>query len=292
MTRNWQVYYHACLGAIGALIAWQLIGLIHTSGWNIHLANGFTGAGIGAMIGGMLGMAEGLLVRRSFLWAALGIVGGAGLGLLSGMVGLLLGGLVFTWIKGGLIARVLGWILFGAFLGCGLGLLRLSMRRALYGIVGGALGGLAGGLFYEVVTQLLLKWSDVAQIFLSAVGLVVVGLLLGGMIPLSVSVIGGLRAERGLIVYLNGPRQGMEIEVVGPALLGSSDACDVYIPDSRVERKQAELRPGPRGFEVANIGTLQPLFVGENLLTPGRAVLLADEALIQIGQISLRFQAG
>lgn len=292
MTRNWQVYYHAAFGALGALVAWQLLGLIHTAAWNIYLANGFIGAGIGALIGGMLGLVEGLLVRRSILWAVVGLVGGAFFGLLGGMVGLLVGGVVFTWIEGGLVARVLGWVLFGAFMGAGLGLVHLSLRRAAYGVVGGMLGGFLGGLFYEVLTQLFLKWSDTAQMILSAVGLVILGVLLGAMIPLSVSVIGGLRSERGLIIYLNGPRQGMEIEVVGPALVGSSDACEVYVPDKHVERRQAQLRPGPRGFEMANIGALQPLFVNESLLTPGRSTILADGALIQVGQISLRFQNG
>lgn len=218
--------------------------------------------------------------------------GGALVGMFSGMLGLWLGGWVFIAIKGGLMARVLGWLVFGAFLGAGLGIVRLSLRRALYGLVGGVLGGLIGGLMYELFTQVLLEWSGQAQIFLSAIVLALIGILLGVIIPLSVTVISGLRSERGMIVYLNGPRQGTEIELVGPVAIGSSDACEVYVPDRRVEKRQAEIQPGPQGFAVRNVGGVQPFMVDQSMVTAGRELALPDGAILQFGEISLRFQVG
>lgn len=290
MTRAWQIYYNAAFGAFGALSAWMVIGLINTRAWNVHLANLFVGAGMGLLIGGALGGVEGLMVRRSLLRSLLGAAGGALVGMVSGMIGLWLGGLVFLLIQGGLIARVFGWLLFGSFLGAGLGVVGWNLKKSLYGVIGGAVGGLIGGLFYEIFTHLFLKWSEQAQMVLGAVGLSLIGVALGMMIPLSVSFISALRSERGLIVYLNGPRRGTEVEIVQRILIGSSDACEVYVPDRRVEKKQAEVTLGERGFHVQNVGSVQPFWVDQQLIVPGRQIPLQNGAMIQMGEAALRFQ--
>lgn len=241
MTKAWQVYYNSVFGAIGALIAWLVLGQIDTMTWNVHLGNVFVGAGIGLFIGGSLGVVDGLFVKRSVAKTLLGVLGGALAGMVSGLVGLFLGGVVFDLIEGGLIARILGWMTFGAFLGLGQGLVNWHWKRAVYGFIGGTVAGLVGGALYELFTQAFLQQSDQAQVFLSAVGLVLIGISLGFIIPLSVTIIGGLMAQRGLVVYLNGPRKGTEIELIGRATIGSSDACDVYVPDRSVEKQQAQI---------------------------------------------------
>lgn len=291
MSRPWQIYYNATFGALGALIAWQILGWLDTHTWDIHLANLTVGGGIGLMVGAALGVVEGLLVKRSLGRAFLGTLVGGVVGCLSGMFGLWLGGWLFLKIQGGLVARSVGWLLFGAFLGAGQGLAALNSRRLAYGLLGGALGGLGGGLGYEIFTHLFLEQSEQAQVVLGAMGLSLVGGALGAFIPLSVSVISGLRAERGLVRYLSGPRQGTEIEVVGFATLGSSDACDIYTPDPQVEKRQAEIRLGEQGFEVCNVGQAQYFLVNQSPLWPGQSVPLPNGAQLQFGEIALQFQA-
>lgn len=290
MTKTWQVYYNAVFGAIGALIAWLLVGAIKTTSWNIHLANMFMGAGVGLFIGASLGIVDGLLVKRSISRTVIGVLGGAAVGMLSGLVGLLLGGLGFVLIQGGLIGRMFGWMALGAFLGLGQGLLGLQVKRALYGLVGGAVAGLIGGILYEVLTQLFLSQSEQVQLFLSAVGLVLIGVSLGVILPLSVSIIGGLLEQRSLVVYQSGPRSGTEVELIGSADLGSSDACQVYIQDRSVEKKQALINRGPKGFEIRNVGAQQTFWVNQRPVPPAQAVNLDHGAIIQMGEIRLRFQ--
>ncbi len=291
MTKAWQIYYNAVFGAIGALIAWLIIGLVDATSWNVHLANLFIGAGVGFFIGGALGAVEGLVIKRSMPRAVFGVIIGVIAGVLSGMVGLFLGGLVFVLIEGGLFARMLGWMALGTFLGLGQGIFSLNFRRALYGAIGGAAAGLVGGALYELFTQVFLDQSDQAQVFLSAVGLVLIGVSLGSIIPLSVSVIGGLMAQRGLVVYLNGPRQNTEIELIGDASVGSSDACDIYVPDKNVEKKQARIKKGAQGFEIHNLGQAKVFVVDEQDLPPGGALNLTNGAVIRMGDIRLRFQS-
>lgn len=306
MTKAWQFYYNAIFGAIGGLLAWLVIGQIKTTAWNIHLANAFSGAGIGFFIGGALGTVEGLLIKRSLIRMMIGILGGITAGLFSGLVGLLLGGIAFVIIEGGLIARMLGWMALGIFLGLGQGLVSLQFRRALYGLAGGALAGLVGGALYELFTQVFLEQSETVQMFLSAAGLVLMGVSLGIIIPLSISVIGSLMAERGLIVYLNGPRMSTEIELIGSADLGSSDACQVYVSDANVEKKQAlidKVSSKPRlaldkrsaiktgeFFEIHNIGSQKTFWVDQTPIPPGQAAPLENGAQIVMGDIQLRFQ--
>ena len=298
MTKVWQFYYNAIFGAIGGLVAWLVVGQIETTSWNIHLANAFIGAMIGFFVGGALGTVEGLLVKRSVARTLVGVIGGVIAGLFSGMVGLLLGGLAFVVIEGGLVARMLGWMALGFFLGLGQGLVSLQFRRAVYGLVGGALAGLVGGALYELFTQAFLEQSDTVQMFLSAVGLVLMGASLGIIIPLSISVIGRLLSERGLVVYLNGPRISTEIELIGSADLGSSDACQVYVPDDTVEKKQAVIdkvskssgRATGEHFEIRNIGVRQTFWVNQTAVPPGQAVVLDYGSQIVMGNIQLRFQ--
>ena len=291
MTKAWQVYYNSVFGSIGALIAWLVLGQIDTTTWNVHLGNVFVGAGIGLFIGGSLGVVDGLFVKRSVGKTLLGVLGGALAGMVSGLVGLFLGGVVFDLIEGGLIARILGWLTFGAFLGLGQGLVNWHWKRAVYGFIGGTVAGLVGGALYELFTQVFLQQSDQAQVFLSAVGLILIGVSLGFIIPLSVTIIGGLMAQRGLVVYLNGPRKGTEIELIGRATIGSSDACDVYVPDRSVEKQQAQIEKGSKGFEILNLGNSKSFYAGQTLVHPGYSVLLANDTIIQMGEIQLRFQS-
>ena len=291
MTKVWQVYYDSILGAIGAIFAWLLLGQIDTTSWNIHLANLLTGAGVGLFIGAALGIVDGLLVRRSIKKTIVGLLGGAFAGLISGMTGLFLGGVVFNLIEGGFIARILGWMVLGAFLGLGQGLINWNKKRALNGFLGGMLAGLIGGALYEIFTQLFLQQSANAQIFLSAVGLMLIGISLGIIIPLSVTLIGGIMSQRGLIVYLNGPRKGTEIEIIGRAILGSSDACDIYVPDKSIEKQQAQLNIGSEGFMISNFGSFKSFYLGQSLIKPGNSGPISNGSTIQMGNIQLLFKS-
>jgi hypothetical protein len=302
MTKTWQFYYNAIFGALGCLAAWLVLGQIDVTAWNVHLANAFIGAGIGFFVGGALGTVEGLVVKRSWVRTLLGVLGGVIAGVLSGSLGLLLGGLVFVWIEGGLIARMLGWMALGVFLGLGQGLVSLQVRRAIYGLLGGALAGIVGGALFELFTQAFLQQSEAVQMFLSAAGLVLMGSSLGIIIPLSISVIGGLMDQRSLVVYLNGPRIGTEIELIGSADLGSSDACQVYVPDPNMEKKQALIdrlanppkavkgSPDSVPFEIRNIGARQTFWVDQVPVLPGNSVPLHNGSQIVMGDVQMRFQ--
>lgn len=291
MTKLWQIYYNAMFGALGGLIAWLLVGLIPTSSWNVHLANAFAGAGIGLFIGGTLGVVDGLLIKRAVWPTILGGFLGSLTGVISGVIGLFLGGVTFLIIGGGLIARMLGWMALGLFLGLGQGILNGKLKRAGYSLIGGTLAGLVGGALYEIFTQAFLAESGEAQVFLSALGLILIGFSLGSIIPLSVEVISRVVGDHGMVKVLNGRRAGMEISFVGSATLGGSDSCDVFVPEAQ-EKRQAQITKGKSQFEIANIGTMQTFTVNGLPVAPGNAIPLVDQAMLLMGDTQLKFKVG
>lgn len=290
MTKAWQIYYNAIFGAIGGLLAWLLVGLVETGPWNVHLANIFVGAGIGLFIGGALGAVEGMIIKRSFLRTITGMVGGGLAGVVSGVLGLFLGGIAFLVVGGGLIARMLGWMTLGLFLGLGQGVVSLKLKRAGYGLIGGTLAGLVGGALYEVFTQAFIEQSAQVQVFLSAIGLILIGMSLGFIIPLSVSVMSNVMKERGLVIIQTGRRANTEVEIIGSATLGSSDGSDVFMPDKSVEKKQAVIRKGPKGFLIENVGMSRSFMVNQSMVPPKAIEALGDGAQIQMGETRLHFR--
>ena len=177
MNRTHQIYYHAIFGAIGGLLAWQIAGIFATGAWPLTAANAFIGAGAGFFIGGMLGAADGIVDKLPLRPTLLAAARGAAVGLISGAIGMLLGGLLFVVSGGGLHGRLLGWVLLGLLLGLGNGLVARSPLRAAYGAIGGVIAGGIGGLLYELITQVVVRLGaadatgmDNAQMIMSASG--------------------------------------------------------------------------------------------------------------------------
>jgi len=293
MSKWQQVYYNAVFGAIGGLLGWLIVGSVSTKTWNIWLEYAFVGGVVGLCIGALVGAVEGAIVKRSVPRAVLGAMLGAVAGLVSGLAGLLIGEAGFKLIQGGLLGRALGWMFFGLFLGLGEGVVSRKLKRASYGMVGGAVAGLVGGVIYEAMTQLFLEKSEQAQMIVGALGLVLVGACLGGIIPLSVEAIARV-AGRGTLMVLNGRRQGLEKSVVDGVTLGSYDGCDMYLPGDRgIDGKHAAVYKGTGGFFVRNISKEFPLQVGDDVLMPGmadRRLQTADQILL--GQTAVRFIEG
>jgi hypothetical protein len=258
----------------------------------LWLAVVFIGTGTGLFIGSAVGMVEGVVVKRSFGRAVLGLMLGGIAGLVSGMVGLLVGQVGFLVSGGGFLGRALGWTALGLCLGIGQGIVSRKLRRTFYGLAGGTLAGLIGGLIYEGVTQLFLQQSDAAQVFLGALGLILIGASLGGITALSVDVIERV-AGRAVLIVKNGRREGMEVSVTDIATLGSYDGCEVYLPgDPAIDKKHA--RVGKRGgqFVVQDIGSTTGTFVGNVRVPPGgNGHHLRHGDQIQLGNTMVEFRA-
>lgn len=302
MSKTWQIYFYIVLGCIGGILGWLIVGLIPMDDWDVHLSNVISGIGVGLFIGGAIGIMEGLLVKRSILRTILGLIGGSIAGAISGGLGLGLGGLAFAYIGnlevsfltepiigdfalGGFLARIIGWVSFGAFLGLGLGILSLKIKRIAFSLLGGVVAGLMGGVIYDLLTQMFLQNSGQAQVFLSAIGIVLIGACLGGIIAATVEL-----AKDAIIKILSGKRANTEISVIGRTTIGSSDACDVYIPDEGVKKNHAQVLKGAKGFTLQNTADNQPILLNQTMLPTGATQSLKDGDIITIGAARLQFK--
>lgn len=287
MTRTRQIYYHAIFGAIGGLLAWQLVGIFATGTWPLTVANAFIGAGAGLFIGLMLGAADGFADKRPLRPTVLGALRGAAVGLVSGAAGMLLGGVLFVVSGGGLQGRLLGWVLLGLLLGLGNGLVARSRLRAAYGAIGGIIAGGVGGLLYELITQIVVRRGaadatgmDTAQMIMSALGLILIGACLGALISMTLTLL-----AQGRLRVLNGPRTGLEVDVIDAVTLGSYDGCTLYLPgDKAIARKHARVYRQDRHFFVTDLDTPAGTKVNGTQLAPGASTTIEKGAKIQLGQ--------
>ncbi len=290
MSKRMQIYYNALFGAVGGYLGWLVVGSFPTQAWNIWLASTFIGAGVGLFIGLAVGAVEGAIIKRSAKQALRGAFLGAGIGLLSGMVGLIVGEILFLIIKGGLLARALGWMVFGFMLGVGQGLQdHRSRRRISYSALGGTIAGLIGGLAFEVLTQVFLQESANAQIVLSGLGLILIGASLGGIIPLSLDVLRRAAKDKGTLVVKTGRRAGLEAPVLDSVRLGSYDGCDIYLPgDPSIAAEHARIVKSADGFQVVPVGGVT--WVGGQQITSAGYVLKHGDK-VQLGSTIVEFEA-
>ena len=282
MSKERQIYYNAVFGAIGGLLGWLVVGLFTTGQWNIWTAYAFVGAGIGLFVGGTVGAVEGMVIKQSTSQAIQGALIGAAAGLVSGIFGLLLGQAGFLLLGGGILGRSLGWLLLGLFLGLGDGIVNRSGRRAIYGVAGGTVAGAVGGILYESMTQLFLQRGDTVQMIVGAIGLILIGACLGGIIPFTISM-----GARGLLRVLNGKKGGLERSIVDAVLLGSYDGCDVYLPgDPGIALKHARIYRKQGTFFLEDLGS-QQTFVNNVPVNEGAAVQIDQGTRVRLGSTEM-----
>lgn len=286
MSKARQIYYSAIFGAIGGLLAWLVIGSVATGRWGLTFANLFVGAGVGLFIGGMVGAVDGIMNKQALRPALSGSITGAIGGMVSGALGLLLGGAIFVVFGGGFLGRLLGWLLLGLLLGVSDGLVARSSLRITYSAIGGTLAGAIGGLLYEFMTQVLARQNpggatqmDRGQMLLSALGLILIGACLGGIIPTTIALF-----AQGRLRVLTGRRAGTEIDVLDAATLGSYDGCELYLPgDKAIARKHARLHRDGNRFFVTALASASGTFVDGAPLTAGALQAINKGAKLQLG---------
>ncbi|NJN15890.1 MAG: FHA domain-containing protein [Oscillochloris sp.] len=285
MSKSLQIYYSAVFGALGGLFGWWAIGSFATQAWGVWAAALFVGSGLGAAIGALVAAADGAMIKRKALRALRdGILGGLA-GLAAGALGMLIAQVVFLLLAGGWMGRTLSWMLLGLLIGAADLLVSRRPRRAAYAALGGLAGGLFGGLLYEGLTQIFLAVSGPAQVWLSGIGLVIVGACIGAFIPLARQVF-----ARGELRVIGGEQIGLVREVTDSASIGRYDGNDLYLPDHGVAWRHAVVRRAGDGFELEVMPDADGRAnVAGVALGPGERRTLRHGDRIDIGGAELEF---
>jgi hypothetical protein len=279
MSLNLRIVYFALTGALGALGAWVVLDIIlDIQPTNPYLDALLNGALIGVAIGIAVNGFNGLMEFKAWPVVRGILVGFAG-GLLGGALGLLLGEFFYQNLGNNDALRILGWAIFGFFLGLVDGILALSPRRMLYAGVGGLLGGILGG----IVFSLLARYSDLPNTA-RALGFALLGALTGLFIGLLPTVM----KNAWLKVISSGRNEGKEILVDKRRVIIGSDArCEMALyGDPGIAGQHAEIQQNAGQFILKPLG--QSRVIIEDRLVSQHT--LQDEDTFQVGGETLIFR--
>jgi hypothetical protein len=174
------------------------------------------------------------------------------------------------------IARGIAWMAFGAAGGVVYGIVGMSAKKTLYGVLGGVIGAGLGGILFDPIA--LLTHGGAAS---RAVGFALVGLATG----VAVGLVESALKDRWLYVTA-GPLAGKQFILYKPrTIVGSDQKCDIYLfKDSNVAKEHAIV-------ELAG-SRIMLRAMGETYVNgqPVRQQVLMTGAVVQIGRYAFRYQ--
>jgi pSer/pThr/pTyr-binding forkhead associated (FHA) protein len=292
-----KLLYLLVFGAIGGLLAWVVMepftadDLRRSVDWG-HLT--LFGLVSGGFIGAMIGFASGLSLGTS-AHALRGLILGALVGLPGGLCGVYLGQIVFgaftftMGIAGLIVGRILGWGLFGLFVGMAEGVVGRSMKRVRQGALGGAIGGALGGALFDVLAltfggafSAALRAEGKEGAFSRAVAL----LLMGAGIGLFIGLL-ELVSRQAWVRVIYGRNEGKDYPIDrSGAIIGRDELADVPL--------RGDPQVAPRHAEILISGGQYLLVSHAPVLVNGTPVsgqvILDDGDQLQVGSFQLMFQ--
>ena len=92
------------------------------------------------------------------------------------------------------------------------------------------------------------------------------------------------------LVAVDEPNRGQVIQLESPTLLGTSSAAKIQLDDSFASQRHAELRNGPEGWTISDLGSTNGTSVNEKPLAPKSTEDLFDHDFIRVGRTSFLFK--
>jgi hypothetical protein len=174
------------------------------------------------------------------------------------------------------MVRGIAWMAFGAAGGVVYGIVGMSAKKTLYGVLGGVIGaGLGGILFDPISIATHGGWAS------RAVGFALVGLATG----VAVGLVESALKDRWLYVTA-GPLAGKQFILYKPrTIVGSDQKCDIYLfKDSNIAKEHAIIDLAGSRIMLRAIGDT---YVNGQ---PVRQQVLMSGAVVQIGRYAFRYQ--
>jgi hypothetical protein len=235
--------YSTLTGALGALAAWLLLDVIlDLQPGDPYLDAVLNGALIGLAIGVTVNGFAGLLEFKPRAVARGVLIGGLG-GLVGGALGLLLAELLYQALGAYAPLRILGWAIFGLFLGMIEGALSGSFRRVLYSGIGGLVGGLIGGLAFYLLGRVSSENFTMLSNTSRAVGFALLGGMTGCFVGLAPVILRNVTGRPAIKVISSGRDEGKERLLDRNRIhIGSDPRCDIPLyGDAAINREHAEI---------------------------------------------------
>lgn len=292
---------YAFFGAVGAAIAWAVVepSMRASELGEDNIAGLLLFPLVGACIGLFVACCDAILSRNPTKALHCGAVG-LGIGALSGVLGIFLGGLVFgiataiavNFVKNNEIAgisffilvvgRAMAWTFAAAGVGLGQGVALKSKKLVMNGLVGGLVGGFIGGMAFDPIDKILNggqmgETATMSRFF----GLTAIGLAVGLFTGLAESI-----AKDAWLYMKAGPLAGKQFVIYrDPTVLGSSPKSDIYLfKDPAIEPSHAEVRSLGTRYELRDLGSKHGIYVNgkriqSRVLEPGDEIRLGETVL-------------
>lgn len=285
--RSW--FYLGAAGLLGALIGWGVIEPFFIDGPEMSWADLLMIPSVVAALCVGCGIAESLVersTRKALVRGGIALGLGIPLGFIFNFIANIFYNLLLSIAaSAGTLTpespawwacRALAWVLFGASAGLVYGVVGMSGKKLLYGLLGGMLGAGIGGALFDPIAMAVGSGA-----LSRGVGFGLFGLATGVAIGLVESAL----KDRWLYVS-SGPLAGKQFILYKPlTTMGRSQGCDIYLfKDLAIQELHAtfEMR-GPRVWVVAH----GPLYVSGQ---PVKQKLLENRELLQIGRYSFLYQ--
>ncbi len=279
MTKGLRIYYYAVFGAFGGLLGWFVYQLAVQQPRALPI-----GAITGFFVGSFVGAADSLLSARWRRAAAVGFLTGA-LSLVAGAIALYIADQAHVALKGGLLPRCLGWMIFGSAVGVAETLRGGS--QASKGLIGGAMGGFVGGFVVEKSIDLFgdPAWSG-------ALGLTVLGASIGAFASLIATILMGAWVEildgkmKGRVYDLSKYIYSLKKNPI-PAVIGSDEfKAEIYVMgDPGIAGRHASVRREEQNHVLKDLGSGTGTWVNgsrveEHFLRDGDCIRVGNTSLI------------
>jgi hypothetical protein len=311
MSLNQSLYFMSLAGGMAGLFAWAVAALFNSlpalqqAPW---LSDVMSAVVLGGFIGGFtVGFSDRWSGNRVLArWIVSGVLIGMSAGLLAGLIQIPFTGRLS--LKYPLLSRLITWMVAGSLVGVGLGMRWVSVNRsrAAHALMGGLIGGAAGGAIFASLGSAIPDFSLALGFVLTGVGIsfgitFAPILLRDGLVQFVSS--GDARAQS----KYGRSRKQWEVQDGDSYLIGSQsqDASitryrpeiEVFIPDAAIAPRHARLygRDGrfylARHPDVANAAGLAryPLRVRGRTVTGFQELHDSDDILI--GRTALSFVA-
>lgn len=284
------------LGVLSGVAAWPVMEflLINQGIFERYLVfSVLQGSILGLMLGIIFGSFEGIALSDSRKMVS-GSIMGAFIGILGGTIGFLIGQNILFWLGqevfttfkdfntlGLPLARAVGWMIMGVFIGASEGFRARSMKKITLGIFGGLLGGLFGGLILEFSNVLFPE-----IIYARLIGLMVFGLCIGLFYSLIEK-----QFSHGSLRILNGISKGKEYLINQNRMrLGREGNNEIILADyDGVGLLHAQIKVRGKDVILEAMDSSYPVFVDEE---PVEQKVLKYDDVLKVGSAKLYYVSG
>ncbi len=298
------IYYCAICGGWAAFLAWGVCYLLGPGVPGKYMSDNpethalLKSLVISMMLGCFVAAAVGLVdaalnsvgfqrVLRTLTCAVVGLVGGA------------IGGLLGQVLASAGLPLFIGWMLVGTFVGASIGVfdiitaltskgdMKIPIKRTLNGVYGGLLGGIAGGIPFGLLSALGKEedpWAPPLPMSKLAIGLVILGLLIGVLIALA-----QVFLKEAWVTIESGRRAGKEMMInKDETVIGRAEGTDVGLyGEQGIEKQHARIVLKNNSYFLLDNETPGGTFLNGQRVN-GRSPLKNGDK-IQVGTAVLRF---